>query len=1017
MNAKELRHKFFEFFKTKDHHEYPSSPLVPIDVLGKEDPTLLFTGAGMVQFKPYFRGVAKPPHPRLITSQKCMRTTDIDKVGNASHLTFFEMLGNFSFGDYFKKEAIEWAWEFLTDKKWLGLDPDKICVTVFEKDDEAYEIWAEVLSRAGFEPADRIHRLGEDKNCWPDNAFSCGPPGPCGPCSEIFYQTVPEKELTGDFKKDEADGKWLEIWNLVFIQYEWKGRLKDPDEPHLGYERESLEPLPKPGVDTGMGLERTAEALGQFESVYDTDVLSPVVCRIVELAGHKLACEKVREWGRKSRAQTEPIRIITEHTRAAAFCISDGIAPGRSGRPYVVRRLIRRAVLNAQEHLGFTNTVVDAVSPEHCSVLALLVPPIVDTFRGVDEGLEDMADFIAKTIAAEERLFRRTIDEGIIEFGKYLREVGINFLMPQLQKLPRKQYEKELRALNSQLFTPTGFAQLFPSGKPRPISAVPAEVAFVLWDRYGFPVELTVERAAQAGLIVDIGGFHALMEQKSDADRARQRSNAMFMLVGSKKDQITDPQASKQTQFVGYDYFEHEAAKIQRIAAEYDTEGKTTGRFWICPDITPFYAEAGGQVGDSGVMQSRFYAFRVDDTVREGDLIWHDGEFIRVDENVPVSPIAVQLASQSVTHLHLSDTWRKTDGPDTLLSGLTKEEIYKFLVAGDFLCQVTAKVDAARRRDIIRNHTATHLLHAALRKTLGKHVTQAGSLVAPDRLRFDFAHRESMKEEEVAEVEQAVNEKIAEAIAVNVLEDVPLAEARERGAMMLFGEKYADKVRMIEVPGYSLELCGGTHVHNTAEIGLFKITHETSSASGVRRIEAVTGSGAYEWVRERENLIREAAAKLKAEPTDLPRAVERLQEQVRDLKKQRQQLLSAELSGGADIEPIAVGPLHLYLQTLEAGGADAGKMAADRLIERDPSGVAVVAVKEDGKAALFCKAGKKATGKGAHAGNLIREVARRAGGGGGGSKSFAQASAGDASKLHDALNAAEGFLKRQIKGA
>ncbi|RMG24202.1 MAG: alanine--tRNA ligase [Armatimonadetes bacterium] len=911
MDARRLRRLFIEFFLSKEHQEYPPAPLVPVDVTGKLDDTLLFTGAGMVQFKPFFRGLAEPPCRRLVNSQRCVRAVDIEEVGNLSHLTFFEMLGNFSFGDYFKKEAIEYAWEFLFGQQWLKLDPEKVAVTVFEEDDEAWQIWAELWKDAGFEPDQKIHRLGEDKNYWPANAFSQGPPGPCGPCSEIFYQTVDARELVGDFKTDEAEGRWLEIWNLVFMQYEWRGHLKDPEAPHLGYVKEGMEPLPTKNIDTGSGLERTAAVIGGFASVYDTDVFKPIVERVAELAGHRYGTD-----GEKDRA----VRIISDHMRTASMCIMDGILPSNTGRGYVLRRLMRRAILKGDRVLGLSDEFLTKVFP---AVIEALGDPYVE--------LSERRSVIEATLESEEELFRRTLRQGMERFNEMAPEKGVF------------------------------------SGKD----------AFFLYDTLGFPLEVTQELAAERGLEVDVEGFRACMKEAQERSRAAQGGESVFrdaeeiLLVAS-------PNAQPVTPFVGYDQLEIQTEIVQ-ISPRFDDSGKTDGRFQVCLAMTPFYPEGGGQVGDTGRIEGSNFSLKVEDTWREGALIWHD---CRVESFA---------------------------GKD--LVGLTEEEIREVLESGAFFQPVRAIVDRRRRLDTTRNHTATHLLHAALRRTLGTHVTQAGSLVAPDRLRFDFTHADPLTDEQLDDIERQINEQIAEAHPVVIESEVPLSEARQRGAMMLFGEKYGDRVRVVGIPGLSLELCGGCHVRNTAEIGLFKITSEGSSASGVRRIEAVTGWGAYVWAREREGILQTAAKALKAPIADIPAAVERLQQQVKQLKKAAEQAAAATTQ---EVTPIELNGVTFWPALLSDVEPSAARKVVDELAAKAPESVACVVLKQPDKVTILCRATDASVAKGANAGLIVRAAAEAVGGKGGGQPEFAQGGGRNPEKAEEALKAAEAALRDQI---
>ncbi len=945
MNARELRSKYLEFFESKGHLRHPSSRLVPIDVTGKLDETLLFTGAGMVQFKPYFRGLAKPPSTRLTTSQKCVRAVDIEEVGNRSHLTFFEMLGNFSFGDYFKEGAIQYAWEFLFSADWLALDPQRVCVTVFEDDDEAFDIWAEMWKSNGFDPLKKIHRLGEDKNYWPAGAFSNGPPGPCGPCSEIFYQTVDDSHMTGDYRTDEAAGRWLEIWNLVFMQYEWKGCLRDPQNPHLGYEKTGMDRLPKPCVDTGMGLERTACVLGGFEQVYDTDVFKPIVDKI---------CQIVREQSRLTKAglpegsaqvlfvdrtnfnfgedeqADRSVRRISDHIRTASLCIADDITPSKQGRGYVLRRLIRRAMIAAWLKLGIKRSFLKEL---YDGVEAALADPYHE--------LTELKPVIQKKLSDEEERFRKTMGDGYVRLSNTIsnKQQGVNR------------------------------------------GVINGAYAFELYDTFGFPLEVTQEIAAEKNLTVDIEGYETALKQAQQKSRAAQGPVEKFGGANEPIVLVASDRAVPQTVFVGYENTTANAEIVQ-ISPRFDPNGLATGDLQVCLDQTPFYAESGGQVGDTGVIESPTLRLQVTNTWKEMGQIWHDCRLEMLE-------------------------------PPHRIQGMEPEQLRDWLNKGQLFQTVTAKVDADRRRAITRNHTATHLLHAALRQVLGKHVTQAGSLVAPDRLRFDFTHREAMTEEQIAQVERLVNEQIARAALVGIADNVPIQSAKERGAMMLFGEKYGERVRVVEVPGFSIELCGGCHVRSTAEIGLFKITSESSSASGVRRIEAVTGFGSYEWVAEQEAALLQAARLLKTHPHDLVKSVEKLLDQTKELKKERDALLRK--SPAADAQETQVGPVTLYRQIVEIGGAEAGKIAVDRLAGKHPLGVALVAAKDQEKLIFFCKSGSEAVKLGAHAGNLAREVAKMTGGGGGGSAGFAQAGGKDPNKLREAMEKAPELLAAQLK--
>ncbi len=950
MNARELRQKYLAFFESKGHQRHPSGSLVPYDVTGRLDESLLFNGAGMVQFKPYFRGIAQPPSVRLTNVQKCVRTGDIEEVGDLTHLTFFEMMGNFSFGDYFKKQAIAYSWEFMTSPDWLGLDPKRLSFTVFEEDDEAFGAWAEILAAEGIEPNTRIFRLGEETNYWPAGAFSKGPPGPCGPNSEMFYWTSnaeppPQGTYTReDWQRDEAGGKWQEIWNDVFIQYEWKGRLKNLDRPADGFEKEALEPLPFQSVDTGMGLERTATVIGGFRSVYATDVFEPVFQALAgvlneaspSFEGGGKGVDDVTHPEMSSPTPTPPsregpsfppswtsgeapadraARIIADHARTACFCIADGVLPGNSGRGYVLRRLIRRAVLKGQRVLGIED------------------PFLMRLYEGVAEAggdhypeLGERKEVIWETLRSEEVLFRRTLASG----SEMLREM----------------LERGAKRL---------------SGGD----------AFQLYDTYGFPLEVTQELCQEAGIEVDLEGFEAAMKEAQERSRAAHGMESVYGGVEIRFTFSVESQAGPTpTRFVGYDATETAATIVGAVRVDQENGPPLLA---IALDQTPFYAESGGEVSDTGWIRGEGFALEV-----------------------------LDLAKQEGVYVHLCR-------PDFDGEGLRQEDLNARLYGKPAIAQV----DERRRRNITRNHTATHLLHAALRERLGKHVTQAGSLVGPDHLRFDFTHGKALTDAELAQIEADVNTEALAALSVAIHRDVPIEEAKKRGAMALFGEKYGDAVRMVEVPGVSLELCGGCHVRNTAEIGLFKILHEASAASGVRRIEAVTGEAAYAWARGVDERLHQAAQRLKANPNELVAAVEKLQEQLREEKRRLERMRTQSAAGGSE-RVTAIGPVELATQILEEGEMKDATLYADRLTEGKPLRVAFVALAAEGKVALVAKAGAEAVAKGAHAGNLVKAAAQTVGGGGGGRPDFATAGGRDPSKVADAVAAALEALKGQV---
>ncbi len=1076
MTARELREKYLAFFQSKGHSLYTSAPLAPIDVTGREDTSLLFTGAGMVQFKPFFRGLAETPSKRLTNVQRCMRTTDIEDVGDATHLTFFEMMGNFSFGDYFKKEAIAYSWEFLTSKYWLGLDPSRLSFTVHEEDDESYGHWSEILLAAGLAPDCRIFRLGEDTNFWPAGSFTNGPPGPCGPNTEMFYW-VPDDEpppgstsplegqahsstspLEGevgdpdssgepgggrgygkeDFQRDEAAGKWLEVWNDVFIQYEWRGRLKDPGRPDKGWAKEGLDPLPFASVDTGMGLERTITALTGKRSVYENDLFADLFRTLGEIvleSGNAPALldddpstpnidRLVSIWSQKGGDEAPhciAARIIGDHTRAACFCIADGILPSNTGRGYVLRRLIRRAVLKGQRVLGIGEPF-----------LFKMYDGVVDSLGAVYPELVERKETIVETLRNEERLFRRSVNDGYFEFvslvayALWTQAIWIEEVNEQLQAqvdifdvtwrellfIVKRRHAGGTAEGNAMLDFGARVWEIAHKGEGLgPLVSVCAAIveeiqerqgvsdpglkiilsgenAFQLYDTYGFPLEVTQELCMEAGIEVDLDGYYKALAEAQERSKAAHAGDSVYGGVAVLLDLYDLYDLSKEkeakptpTVFTGFQETTTQAKIVGALPSE-----EEEGLIVLALDKSPFYAEAGGEVSDKGSIRGTGFAFEVVDLIRQDGVI-----------------------------VHLA---RPIEG-DFELGGKSYEEARGYLQGRLFKQHVTAEVDADRRRSITRNHTATHILHAALRRVLGKHVTQAGSLVAPDHLRFDFTHGKALSPEELERVERFVNEAALAALPVTAHENVPLDEAKKRGAMALFGEKYGDTVRMIEIAdpsgtgALSLELCGGCHVGITAEIGLFKVLREGSAASGVRRIEAITGEAAYEWAREQEARLREASALLKSSPDSIVPALEKLQEQLREERRRLERIRTQEASE-KEAEASQVGPVELVRELLTDADMRDATLLADRLVEGHPNRVALVAATSDGKVSLVAKAGAEAQSNGAHAGNLVRDVAKLVGGGGGGRPDFATAGGKDPAQLDSALNAAAEILRSQI---
>ncbi|MEZ0326392.1 MAG: alanine--tRNA ligase [Fimbriimonas sp.] len=986
MTVRELREKYLAFFLSKGHQLYPAASLIPYDATGRLDESLMFTGAGMVQFKPFFRGVARPDHPRLVTCQRCVRTGDIDEVGDPTHLTFFEMLGNFSIGDYFKAQAVAYSWEFMTSPEWLGLDPKRLSFTVFEEDNDAYAEWESWLIPAGIDPSTRIFRLGEDTNYWPAGSFSKGPPGPCGPNSEMFYWVADEPPPTGpytreDFLRDEH--KWLEIWNDVFIQYEWEGHLRNPERASDGYEKDGMPPLPFQSVDTGMGLERTAVAIGGQKSIYDTDIFEPILKRIVALANR--SNPSYATYG-SDETLDRAVRIIADHIRTSVFCIMDGVLPSNTGRGYVLRRLIRRAVLKGQRTLGFTDPFFH-----------LVYEGVVEALGDFYPELTERRDVIVETLRNEEALFRRTLSRGIEELDKEFEQILVNISRDLAQALiqdrsfelplsPELRGWREAEALNDQgeldddYFS--GWLERFDWSKttsvlkeaseicemlspPGPKPVLPGGDAFRLYDTFGFPLEVTQEIASEAGVWIDIDGYEQALKEAQERSRAGQERESVYGGVSGSNELATED-APETTHFTGYGCTE-EAARIVRVRIP-NAERQTPNALQIALDRTPFYAESGGQTGDHGhLILEDGTTLEVTNTTKSAGTFWHQ-----------VSP-------------------HSPPSPQSLLGR-----------------QVTARVIGSRRARIQRNHTATHLLHAALRSTLGTHVTQAGSYVGPDNLRFDFTHGKAMTPEEIAKVERIVNEQVLESTPVQTHVDIPISEAKARGAMALFGEKYGNKVRMVEVGDFSKELCGGTHVRTTGEIGLFKIISEASAASGVRRIEAITGEAAYEWALEQANTLKEAANAIKSTPKDLVQSLEKLQEQLKEERRRREKAEVSSLKGGTKAEgeqnvELAAG-VKLWVRNFGEVDQKIAAQALDNAAAQDPNFVGIVAVVSDGRITFLSKSGKEAVTKGAHSGNLVKEVAKIAGGGGGGKPDFATAGGKDASKVDEALATAPAVL-------
>jgi alanyl-tRNA synthetase len=865
MTSNELRQAFLDFFRERGHEVVPSSPLVP-----GNDPTLLFTNAGMVQFKDVFLGDEKRNYNRAVTSQRCVRAggkhNDLENVGYTTrHHTFFEMLGNFSFGDYFKEEAIKLAWEFLTQD--LGLPPERLWVTVFEDDDEAADVWLKTMK---VDP-DHFGRMGKKDNFW-----AMGDTGPCGPCSEIFYDHGPEVAGGPPGSDDEDGDRFVEIWNLVFMQF---------DRAEGG----EMTPLPKPSVDTGMGLERIAAVMQGVHSNYEIDLFANLLKATARILG-------VKNDGSSS------LNVIVDHIRACAFLIIDGVLPGNEGRGYVLRRIIRRAIRHGKK-LGVNDAFFHKLVGPLCKEMGDAYPELVKAKAHVEKVLEK-----------EEKRFAETLDQG----------------MEILESAIAKRKGKEL----------------------------PGDIVFKLYDTYGFPVDLTADIARERGLTVDQAGF----EEQMDAQRDRARAASKFG-SGDESGIKTDLESG----FSGYDVCLDESEIIALFKKGKEVDSLKNGdEGALILKSTPFYSESGGQVGDTGVIESDAGSFVVGDTQKSAKANVHFG--------------TVQMGKLSI---------------------------------GD---KVSAKVDAVRRAAIVLNHSATHLMHAALRQELGDHVQQKGSLVAPDRLRFDFSHYEAVTPEQLQEIEEIVNEQIRRNTPAEI-RHMQYEDAVASGAIALFGEKYEDEVRVLNFGGgFSVELCGGTHVSSTGDIGVFKITAEGGVAAGVRRIEAVTGKGALEWIDASQRALDEVAAILKSPRDQAATRVEQLLRRNKTLEKElaaaKQQLLTG---GSVDITDDVTEIEGIMVLATRMDGADAKTLrdAVDRFKDKLKSAVVVLGSVENGKVRLAAGVTKNNTDR-IRAGDVIKPVAEQVGGKGGGRPDFAQAGGSNPDGLDAALASVPGWVTEQL---
>ena len=872
----QLREMFLSFFETKGHLRLPSFSLIP-----QNDASLLLINSGMAPMKPYFKGEQEPPRHRVCTCQKCIRTGDIENIGKtARHGTYFEMLGNFSFGDYFKHEAIAWSWEFLTSPEWVGIDPDRLYPSIYVDDDEAFEIWNKEIGI----PAERIFRFGKEDNFWEHGA------GPCGPCSEIYYDRGPEY---GCGKPDCTVGcdcdRYMEVWNNVFSQFDNDGE---------GHYTE----LKQKNIDTGMGLERLAVVCQGVDSLFDVDTVMNITHKVSELTGAYYG---------KSHKMDVSLRVITDHIRSATFMICDGVLPSNEGRGYVLRRLLRRAA-------------------RHGKLLGVNEPflyKIIDTVIHENEcqypELREKQSYITKVVKTEEENFAKTIDAGMKIFGDLLAEHKAN-------------------------------GETVFSGAD----------AFKLYDTYGFPVDLTIEMCADEGMTVDEAEFKKLMEEQRV--RARKAREALGDLGWAGQEFGKEV---PETEFVGYDRTESEGTVVALVA-----EGEICGEVnegmdaIVVLDRTPMYAEMGGQVADQGVMTADGVVFKVNNVLKnKGGKYMHYGK---------------------------------------LLKGS--------IVLGD---KLTVSIDTERRKAISRAHSATHLLHSALRLVLGDHVHQAGSLVEPDHLRFDFTHFSALTAEEIGQVNTVMADMILEGADIET-QVMPFDEAKKLSAMALFGEKYGDTVRVVKMGDFSMEFCGGTHLDNTAKVGMFVITSEGSVASGVRRIEAITGREVIAKYIVMSGMINKVADRLKARPLEIMNKVESNLSEIHELRqnidKLKDQLMSGQaermLYGAKDIKGLKV----ITITNGPVNAADIRKMG-DQLRDRYPNIVAVLAATAENKATMLAVCGKNAVARGVKAGDLIKSIAKICEGTGGGKPDSAMGGCKNLLKLDDAMAAVDDFVNEHAQ--
>lgn len=884
MKATDIRRKYLEFFIEKGHSHEPSAPLVPIN-----DPSLLWINSGVATLKKYFDGRVIPDNPRITNAQKSIRTNDIENVGKtARHHTFFEMLGNFSIGDYFKKEAIHYAWEFLTDPKWMGFNPDLLSITIHPEDQEAYDVWKNEIGI----PEERLVRI--EGNFWDIGE------GPSGPNSEIFYDRGPEygnDENDPELYPGGENERYLEVWNLVFSQFN-----HNPDGTYT--------PLPKQNIDTGMGLERMASVVQNVPTNFDTDLFMPIIEKIEQFSNrtYKRPGEiDLKEIFGSEEDINTPFKVIADHIRTVAFAIGDGALPSNEGRGYVLRRLLRRAVRYAKQ-IGIEKPFMFE-----------LVPTVGEIMQDFYPEVKEKTEFIQRVIKNEENRFHETLDGGLAILSEVI--------------------EKE---------------------KAAGLSVIPGEDAFRLYDTYGFPIELTEEYAKEAGMTVDHEGFEEAMEAQRERARAA-RADVDSMQVQSE----VLANIKVESNFVGYDTLTTNSTIVAMVANGQNAEVASEGdEVLVILAETPFYAEMGGQVADHGTIGNDSFT-----------------AFVKDVQKAPNGQTLHTVVVES-GEMNLNDA-------------------------------VTATVDRDERNLIVKNHTATHIMQRALKDVLGEHVNQAGSYVGPDRLRFDFSHFGPATKEELEQIERIVNEKIWDDIEV-VIEEMAITEAKAMGAMALFGEKYGDVVRVVQVSDYSVELCGGIHVKRTSEIGLFKIVSEGGIGAGTRRIEAVTGKAAFEAAKEEQRILEDAAALLKANPKDLVTRVENLQHELKEQQRENESLSQkiANAQAGAVLDNAQkIGDVTVLSTKVDAKDNNQLRQMMDDLKEKLDKAVIVLGASDGEKVMLCAGVTKDLVGGNYHAGNIVKLVAEACGGKGGGRPDMAMAGAKDASKLDEALVSVYDYVK------